>query len=146
MTAIAMPFPRKRKSKPARIAKGAAKTSKGAAKTSMKAGSAAAKTARKGIEAAATWKVTKFVARRGGRLLLIPIAAGGGLAAWRKLRSNASEEGPATPYGSSVGPVATPSTVTPPKATPASTDGEGSLTDAPAGAGNPPVSPPGSSS
>ena len=53
----------------------------------------------------------------GAKLLVIPIAAGGGLAAYKKLRSG-SDDSPATPYGSPVGPVATPATVTPPKTAP----------------------------
>jgi hypothetical protein len=142
MTAIALPT-RRRKSKPAQVAKTAAK-----AWTSMKLGSTAAKTAKKGVKAWGSFKIVKFVGKRGAKLLLIPIAAGGGLAAYKKVRSS-SDEGPATPYGSGVGPVATPATVTPPKTAPGSTadlNGEGSLTDPPAGTTNPPVTPPGSTS
>ena len=141
MTAIALPT-RKRQSKPARVAKTAAKTW-----TSMKVGSTAAKTAKKGAKTWASFKVVKFVGKGGKKLILIPIAAGGGLVAWKKVRSS-SDEAPATPYGSSVGPVATPSTVTPPKTAPGSTaglNGEASL-EAPAGASNPPVTPPGTTS
>jgi hypothetical protein len=133
MTAIALPT-RKPKSKPARVAKTAAKTW-----TSMKVGSAAAKTAKKGAKTWASFKVVKVVGKGGKKLILIPIAAGGGLVAWKKVRSTSSD-GPATPYGSSVGPAATPSTVTPPKTAPGSTaglNGEGSP-DAPAGTPNPP--------
>jgi hypothetical protein len=144
MTAIALPT-RKQKSKPARVAKTAAKTW-----TSMKIGSTAAKTAKKGAKAWAGFKVVKFVGKGGKKLLLIPLAAGGGLAAWKKVRSSSSSsDGPATPYGSTVGPAATPSTVTPPKTAPGSSaglNGEGSLDDAPAGAANPPVTPPGATS
>src|SRR4051812_1803392 len=107
MTAIALPT-RKRQSKPARVAKTAAKTW-----TSMKLGSTAAKTAKKGAKAWASFKVVKFVGKGGKKLILIPIAAGGGLVAYKKVRSSSSDA-PATPYGSPVGPVATPSTVTPP--------------------------------
>src|SRR3954452_2607767 len=138
MTAIALPT-RKRKSKPARVAKTAAKTW-----TSMKVGSTAAKTAKKGAKAWAGFKVVKFVGKGGKKLLLIPIAAGGGLVAWKKVRSSSSD-GPATPYGSPVGPVATPSTVTPPKTAPGS-NGEGSLDEPPAGPPTPPVTPPGTTS
>src|SRR4051812_21571946 len=144
MTAIALPT-RKPKSKPARVAKTAAKTW-----TSMKIGSTAAKTAKKGAKTWASFKVVKFVGKGGKKLLLIPLAAGGGLAAWKKVRSSSSTDAPATPYGSSVGPVATPSTVTPPKTAPgppAGLNGEASLDDdAPAGASNPPVTPPGATS
>ena len=142
MTAIALPT-RKRRSKPARVAKTAAKTW-----TSMKVGSTAAKTAKKGAKAWAGFRVVKFIGKGGKKLILIPIAAGGGLAAYKKIRSS-SDDAPATPYGSSVGPVATPSTVTPPKTAPGSTadlNGEGSLDDAPAGTSNPPVTPPGATS
>src|SRR3954454_12202764 len=131
MTGIALPT-RKQKSKPARVAKTAAKTW-----TSMKIGSTAAKTAKKGAKAWAGFKVVKFVGKGGKKLLLIPIAAGGGLVAWKKVRSSSSDDAPATPYGSSAGPAATPSTVTPPKTAPGSTaglNGEASLDDAPAGA------------
>jgi hypothetical protein len=142
MTAIALPT-RRRKSKPAQVAKTAAK-----AWTSMKVGSTAAKTAKKGVKAWGSFKIVKFVGRRGAKLLLIPIAAGGGVAAYKKVRSS-SDDQPATPYGSGVGPVATPATVTPPKTAPGSSadlNGEGALTDPPAGSTNPPVTPPGSTS
>ena len=115
----------------------------------MKIASTAGRTAKKGAKTVAKFKVVKFAGRRGGKLLLIPLAAGGGLAAWKKVRSSGPEdEGPATPYGSSLGPAATPQTVTPPKTAPGSSgqNGEGSLDDPPAGTSNPPVTPPGSSS
>jgi hypothetical protein len=135
MTAIALPRPRKRASKPARVAKTTAK-----AWTAMKVGPKAAKTAKKGAKAWASFKVVKFIGRRGAKLLLIPLAAGGGLAAWKKVRSGSSESAPATPYGSPVGPAATPSTVTPPKTPPGSAgvNGEGALGDPAAGSANPP--------
>jgi hypothetical protein len=108
----------------------------------MKVGSTATKTAKKGVKAVASYKVVKFVGTKTGKLLLIPLAAGGGLAAWKRIRSSSSEEGPATPYGSSVGPAATPATVTPPKTAAGSSNGEGALSDPPAGAANPPATPP----
>jgi hypothetical protein len=145
MTAIALPRPRKRKSKPARVAKSVAKTW-----ASLKIGSTAAKTAKKGAKAWASFKVVQFVGKGGKKLLLIPLAAGGGVAAYKKVRSSSSssEPAPATPYGSSVGPAATPATVTPPKTAPGSpgSNGEGAIGDPPAGASNPPVTPPGSTS
>src|SRR5919112_1622359 len=102
MTAIALPRPRRRKSKPAQVAQSAAK-----AWASMKIGSTAAKTAKKGVKTWGQFKVVKFVGKGGKKLLLIPLAAGGGVAAWKKVRSSSSsEEGPATPYGSGVGPAA----------------------------------------
>ena len=150
MTAIPLPFRRRRKSKPAQLAETATK-----AWASMKVGSTAAKTAKRGAKTAktgaktvASYKVVKFVGSKTGKLLLIPLAVGGGLLAWKRLRSSSAESEPATPYGSPVGPVATPATVTPPK-TSGSTggmNGEGVITDPPAGASNPPVTPPGSSS
>jgi hypothetical protein len=142
MTAIALPT-RKPKSKPARVAKTAAKTW-----ASMKIGSTAAKTAKKGAKTWASFKVVKFVGKGGKKLLLIPLAAGGGLVAWKKVRSSSSDD-TATLYGSPVGPAATPSTVTPPKAAPGSSaglNGEGALDDPPAGAVNPPAAPPGTTS
>jgi hypothetical protein len=143
MTAFALPRPRRRKSKPAQIAKSVAK-----AWASMKIGSTAAKTAKKGAKTWGSFKVVKLIGKGGKKLVLIPIAAGGGLAAYKKIRSSSSESEPATPYGSPVGPVATPATVTPPKTAPGSPDanGEGALTDPPAGASNPPATPPGSTS
>jgi hypothetical protein len=138
MTAIALPT-RKRRSRPARVAKSAAKTW-----GSLKIGSTVAKTAKKGAKAWGSFKVVQFVAKGGKKLVLVPLAVGGGVAAYKKL-SSSSEEGPATPYGSSVGPVATPATVTPPKTAPGSSagqNGEGAVTDPPAGAANPPVTPP----
>jgi hypothetical protein len=114
----------------------------------MKIGSTAAKGAKKGAKTWASFKVVKFVGRRGAKILLIPLAAGGGVAAWKKVRSGSSDQ-PATPYGSSVGPVATPATVTPPKTAPgsnASLNGEGALSDQQADTTNPPVTGPGSTS
>jgi hypothetical protein len=141
MTAIALPSrPRKRRSKPAQVAQGAAK-----AWTTMKIGSTVAKTAKKGAKTYGKYRVVKFVGRHGKKLVLVPLAAGGGLVAWKKVHSSSAPEGPATPYGSTVGPAATPQTVTPPKTAPgtsAGQNGEGSLDDKPAGAANPPVEPP----
>src|SRR3954453_118437 len=99
MTAIALPRPRKRRSKPAQLAKGVAKTW-----TSMKIGSTTAKTAKKGVKAWGKFKVVKFVGKRGAKLLIVPVAAGGGVAAWRKLRSSSDAGDPAAPYGGTVGP------------------------------------------
>jgi hypothetical protein len=142
MTAIALPT-RKPKSRPARVAKSAAKTW-----ASMKVGSTVAKTAKKGAKTWASFKIVKFVAKGGKKLVLVPVAVGGGVVAYKKL-SSSSDDGPATPYGSSVGPVATPATVTPPKTAPGTSgghNGEGALDDPPAGTSNPPVVPPGSTS
>jgi hypothetical protein len=139
MTAFAIPHPRRRKkSKPAQVAATAAK-----AWTTVKVGSAAAKSVKKGAKTYVTFKTVKAVGKRGAKLLVIPIAAGGGLIAYKKIRSS-SDDGTATPYGSPVGPVATPATVTPPKTpgTNVTSNGEGGLTDPPAGASNPPASPP----
>jgi hypothetical protein len=141
MTAIALPHFRRRKSKPQQAAEAAVKLW-----TAMKIGSAVATTAKKGVKAYGKFKVVKVVGKRGAKLLVIPIAAGGGFAAYKKLSSSSSEsEGPATPYGSSVGPVATPATVTPPKTAPGSDAGLNGG-DPPAGTANPPVTPPGSTS
>jgi hypothetical protein len=138
MTAIALPRPRRKRSKPAQVAKTVAK-----AWTAMKIGSTAAKAAKKGAKTAAKFKVVKFFGRKGGKVLLVPIAAGGGLVAWKKVRSSSSTEGPATPYGSGVGPAATPATVTPPKTAPGTGahNGEGALNDPPSGSANPPTGP-----
>ena len=114
MTAIAMPRPlRRRRSKPAQLAQTAAKTW-----ASLKITKTATKGAKKGAKTFASYKVVKFVGKGGKKLLLIPVAAGGGFAAYKKLSS--SDEKPATPYGSSVGPAATPASVTPPKTAPGS--------------------------
>jgi hypothetical protein len=119
---------------------------KSAAKTwaSLKIGSTVAKTTKKGVKAVGSYKVVKFVGKGGKKLVLVPVAVGGGVVAYKKL-SSSSDDGPATPYGSSVGPAATPTTVTPPKTPPgpaAGLNGEGTLDDPPAGAANPPVTPP----
>ena len=136
MTAIALPT-RKRKSRPARVAKGAAKTW-----TSLKLTKTATKGAKKGAKAVASYKVVKFVSKRGAKLLVIPITVGGGPGHVQEAQRLGSGSGsgsgdqPATPYGSSVGPVATPSTVTPPKSAPGSNtsvNGKASTTDRPAG-------------
>ncbi|MEA2271042.1 MAG: hypothetical protein QOD55_1884 [Solirubrobacteraceae bacterium] len=137
MTAFAIRLPRRRQSKPAKVAKGAAKVW-----TTMKIGSIAGRTAKKGAKAYGSWKVAKVVARGGKKLLIVPLAAGGGLAAWKRLRAQRAD-GPATPYGSSVGPAAPSQSVTPPGPGPsAGLNGEGALKDQPAGATNPPVNPP----
>ena len=114
MTAIAMPRPRRQKSKPAQLAKNAARAWTAVKIIKVMPG----KHAKKGAAAVATYKVVAFVRKGGKKLIVIPIAAGGGLAAYKKLRSSGSDEAPATPYGSPVGPVATPATVTPPKTAP----------------------------
>jgi hypothetical protein len=160
MTAIAIPRPRRRRSRRARLLKSAGKVwaslqiGSAAAKTAKRGAKAGSKTAKKGATTGAkTWatvKTVKLTGRGGKKLLIIPLAAaGGGVAAW-KLRSGSSESEPepATPYGSSVGPAATPATVTPPKTAPGSApdlDRDGEMSDPPAGASNPPV-PPGSTS
>jgi hypothetical protein len=137
MTAFAIRLPRKRQSKAAQVAKTVAK-----AWTAMKIGSVAGRTGKKAAKAYGSWKVAKLVSRGGGKLLILPLAAGGGLAAWKRLRAQ-SADGPATPYGSPQGPAASSQVVTPP-GTGASADlnGEGALSDPPAGATNPPVNPP----
>jgi len=130
MTAIALPT-RKPKSRPARVAKGAAKTW-----TSLKLSKTAAKGAKKGVKAFASYKAIKAVGKRGAKLLVIPVAVGGGVVAYKKLSSGSGSDQPGTPYGSSVGPVATPATVTPPKSAPgsnATVNGEGTTTDRPEG-------------
>jgi len=50
-----------------------------------KVGKTASKTAKKGAKTWASFKVVKLVGKGGKKLLLIPIAAGGGLAAYKKL-------------------------------------------------------------
>src|SRR4051794_9085334 len=126
MTAIALPSFRRRKSKPQQAAEAAVKIW-----TAMKAGAAAAGTAKKGAKAYAVYTVGK----RGAKLLVIPIAAGGGFAPYKKLTSSSSDE-PATPHRSPPRPAATPATVTPPKTAPRSA--------AAARGGAPPEAPPGS--
>jgi hypothetical protein len=127
MTAIAMPRPRRRKSKPAQLAKNAARAWTAIKIIKVMPG----KHAKKGAAAVATYKVVSFVKKGGKKLIVIPIAAGGGLAAYKKLHSSSSDEAPATPYGSPVGPVATPATVTPPKTAPgANTTLNGEVPDA----------------
>src|SRR3712207_679773 len=113
MTALTLPrvLPgRKRQSKPVSLAKGVAKTW-----TSMKLGSAAARTAKKGAKAYGSWKVTKFLGRRTGKVLLVPVALGGGLAAWRTLRSSSSDDGSQVTTAETA---ASPQTVTPPRTAP----------------------------
>ena len=103
------------------MAKGAAKTW-----TSMKLGSTAARTAKKAAKAYGSWKVTKFLSGKVGKVLLVPLALVGGLVAWKKVRSS-GDEGTAQ-YGSATGPAASPQTVTPPKQAPGSPNGEAAAT------------------
>jgi hypothetical protein len=124
MTSIALPFPRRKRSKASRAAKSAAK-----AWASLHVADTASKTAKKGAKWWASFKVVETVGKGGKKLLLIPIAAGGGLVAYKKVRGGS--DAPATPYGSSMGHVATPATVTPPKNAPG-TNGDAAPTDAPA--------------
>jgi hypothetical protein len=133
MTAFALP--RRRQSKAAKVAKSAAK-----AWTAMKIGSIAGRTARKTAKAYGSWKVVKFLGRRGPKLMLIPVAAGGGFAVWKGLRSSSTDQ---PTYGSPQGPATTSQTVSPPKdAHAAAMNGEAAMSDAPAGTVNPPATPP----
>jgi hypothetical protein len=126
MTAIALPRPRKQKSKPAQLAKNAARAWTATKIIKVIPG----KPAKKGAAAVATYKVVSFVRKGGKKLIVIPIAAGGGIVAFKKLRSSGEEE-PATPYGSPVGPVATPATVTPPKTAPGANVSANGVADSP---------------
>jgi hypothetical protein len=128
MTAIALPHLRKqKKSKAAQAAATVAKVW-----TAVKVTKVAAKTAKKGAKSAG------FV-KRNAKFLAVPVAAGGGLVALKKFRSSSSDE-PATPYGSSQGPAATPQTVTPPKAAPGSAGVNGEVGNSTTGATAPPGS------
>lgn len=95
----------------------------------MQLGSTAARTAKKGAKAYGSWKVTKFLSGKVGKILLVPLAVGGGLAAWKKVRS--SGDTPEAQYGSSTGPAASPQTVTPPKQAPGSPNGEAATSETP---------------
>ena len=95
----------------------------------MKLGSTAARTAKKGAKAYGSWKVTKFATKRAGKVLLVPLALGGGLVAWKKVRSSGDDA--AAPYGSATGPAASAETVTPPKHAPGSPNGETGTTSSP---------------
>jgi hypothetical protein len=138
MTAFALP--RRRQSNAAKVAKSAAK-----AWTAMKIGSVAGRTARKTAKWYGSWKVAKFLGRRGPKLLLVPVAAGGGVAAWKRLRSSSSSP-PQPSYGAPQGPAATSATVTPPQSAQdraGTMNGEGATSDSPAGTV---TSPPGATS
>src|SRR6478752_7924 len=82
--------------------------------------SASSKAAKKGVKVYGAAKGAKVVGRPVAKLAVVPVAVGGGLLVWRKVRS---------------GSPAQPATVSPPG------DSSGALTDPPAGAVNPPVGP-----
>ena len=127
MTAIALPHLRKqKKSKPAQAAATVAKVW-----TAVKSTKFAVKTAKTGAKSAG-------VVKRNAKFLAVPIAAGGGILALKKFRSSSDE--PATPYGSSQGPAATPQTVTPPKSAPGSAGVNGEVGSSTTGATTPPGS------
>jgi len=130
MTALSLPrnLPGRRKqSGPASLAKGVAKTW-----TSMKVGSAAARTAKKGAKAYGSWKVTKFLGTKAGKVLLVPVAVGGGVAAWRTVRSSSNGDGAAAADGQVTGAESSPQTSAAPKTAPGSTNGDTSDTETPA--------------
>ncbi len=98
--------------------------------TALNLASAGSKAAKQGAKASGAAKGAKVVGRPVAKLAVVPVAVGGGLLVWRKVRSGSSDQ-PAT----SVTPAAHASTVSPPG------DSSGALTDPPAGAVNPPVGP-----
>ena len=99
--------------------------------TALNLASAGSKAAKKGVKVYGAAKGAKVVGRPVAKLAVVPVAVGGGLLVWRKVRSGSSDQ-PAT----SVTPAAHASTVSPPGG-----DSSGALTDPPAGAVNPPVGP-----
>src|SRR6476469_7739977 len=98
--------------------------------TALNLASASSKAAKKGVKVYGAAKGAKVVGRPVAKLAVVPVAVGGGLLVWRKVRSGSPDQ-PAT----SVTPAAHASTVSPPG------DSSGALTDPPAGAVNPPVGP-----
>ena len=99
--------------------------------TALNVASVGSKAAKRGAKAYGVAKGTKVVGRPVAKLAAVPVAIGGGVLVWRKLRGSSSDQ-PAT----SVTPAAHASTVSPPV-----NDPSGALTDPPAGAVNPPVGP-----
>jgi hypothetical protein len=99
--------------------------------TALNLASAGSKAAKKGAKAYGVAKGTKVVGGSAARFAAVPVAIGGGLLVWRKVRGGSSDQ-PA----SSVTPAAHASTVSPPGG-----DSSGALTDPPAGEVNPPVGP-----
>ena len=100
--------------------------------TALNVASVGSKAAKKGAKAYGVAKGTRIVGRPVAKLAAVPVAVGGGLLVWRKVRGGSSADQPAT----SVTPAAHASTVSPPGG-----DSTGALTDPPAGAVNPPVGP-----
>ena len=99
--------------------------------TALNVASAGSKAAKKGAKAYGVAKGAKIVGRPVAKLAVVPVAIGGGLLVWRKVRGGSPDQ-PAT----TVTPAAHASTVSPPGG-----DSTGAFTDPPAGAVNPPVGP-----
>ena len=107
--------------------------------TLLRLSSAASSAAKGGAKAYGTAKTAKVAGRPALKVLVVPAAAIGGFALWRKLSSSSPSADDAVTYDQErpLGPVATPQAVSPPAPEPAS----GALTDPPAGASNPAAAP-----
>ena len=125
MASLPVPF-RRRRSKAAETIETIAK-----AWTALNLASAGSRAAKKGAKAYGAANGAKVVGRPVARLAAVPVAVGGGLLVWRKVRSGSSDGDAA-----SVTPAAHASTVSP-----SGGDSAGAFTDPPAGEVNPPVGP-----
>jgi len=90
--------------------------------TALNLASASSKAAKKGVKVYGAAKGAKVVGRPVAKLAIVPVAVGGGLLVWRKVRSGSSGQPP-----TSVTPAAHASTVSPPGG-----DRSGALTEPPA--------------
>jgi hypothetical protein len=84
--------------------------------TAINVSSASARAAKKGAKAYGAAKGAKVVGRPLVKVAAIPVAVGGGVVVWRKLKKDSdSGTGAHTDVGGTAGPVATSKTVSPPE-------------------------------
>ena len=103
-----LPVLKKRRSRKQRALDLAKRTAK--VWTAVKVSTFGARAAKKGAKAYGAAKGTKVVGRPLVKVAAVPVAVGGGVIVWRKVRSNGAGADAERP----VGPVATASSVSPP--------------------------------
>lgn len=84
--------------------------------TTLKLGAAAARAAEGGAKAYGTAKSAKLAGRPVLKLLIVPVAALGGVLVWRRLSASSGDDDVPPAPESTLGPVATADAVSPPEA------------------------------
>jgi hypothetical protein len=82
--------------------------------TAMKVSTFGARAAKKGAKAYGAAKGAKVVGRPLVKAAAVPVAVGGGVVAWRKVKKGSDSNGASADAGRSVGPVASAESVSPP--------------------------------